>query len=270
MSESRLPSSSDGPGPQAARALASPDCILPVSPALMSPPGRDAPAYELKFLVPEEAAGRVEAWAAAHLALDPHADPALGNAYRTTTLYLDTDARDVLHRRGSHGRRKFRLRRYGREPWIFLERKFRAGGRVRKRRTRVHEAEVPLLAEAPARPDWPGAWFHQRVAAQALGPACLVRYDRTAFVGVTPEGPVRLTLDRRLLCAPAIPWHVEEPATGLPFLEGAVILELKFRAALPALFKTLVHDLTLRPGTVSKYRLGMTAWSAPSCLEGVG
>src|SRR5207253_3200738 len=57
------------------------------------------------------------------LALDPHADPALDNAYHTTSLYCDTAQFEVFHRLGSFKRRKHRLRRYNEIPWIFLERK---------------------------------------------------------------------------------------------------------------------------------------------------
>ena len=71
------------------------------APASLSPSlwtDREAPAFELKFRLAEDKARAVASWAAAHLQLDPHADPALGNAYRVHGLYFDTPALDVFHR----------------------------------------------------------------------------------------------------------------------------------------------------------------------------
>src|SRR5207302_7532649 len=107
-------------------------------------------AYELKFLLDETRAQEVEAWARLRLALDPHGDPALGGAYRTTSLYFDTPELDVYHRSPSYRRRKFRVRRYGSAPLAFLERKAKWGDRVAKRRTSVPEEEWPRLRHAQA------------------------------------------------------------------------------------------------------------------------
>src|SRR5439155_22125195 len=106
----------------------------------------DGAAYELKFLLDETRAQDVEAWAELRLALDPHSDPALGGASRTTSLYFDTPELDVYHRAPSYRRRKFRVRRYGSAPEVFLERKSKWGDRVAKPRTAVPAAELPLLA----------------------------------------------------------------------------------------------------------------------------
>src|SRR5438093_5222453 len=96
--------------------------LLAESPSLL-PPSPEGPAYEMKFLLDTDQVGRVEAWAARHMLPDPHADPALGNAYRTLSLYLDTPALDVYHRVKPYRRRKFRIRRYSEEAIVYLERK---------------------------------------------------------------------------------------------------------------------------------------------------
>ena len=80
-------------------------------------------AYELKFLIDENRAGEVLSWARQYMTPDPHVEPSLGDAYRIFSLYLDTPALDVFCRRGSVARSKFRLRRYGDESAIYLERK---------------------------------------------------------------------------------------------------------------------------------------------------
>ena len=230
------------------------------SPSLASAGEGAGPAFELKFLLDEAPAQAVEAWARGRLALDPHGDPALGGAYWTTSLYFDTPDLDVYHRSPSYRRRKFRLRRYGAAPWAFLERKSKWGDRVEKRRTPVPEVELALLAHPLSVLTWPGHWFHRRLLARRLGPACRVAYQRTAYVGACAEGPLRLTLDRRVRGALTRDWDAGPLGAALPLLRGRVILELKFRAALPGPFKQLVQGLRLSPFGVSKYRLCREAW----------
>ena len=60
-------------------------------------------ARELKFLATLDMADRVETRARARLARDPYGSGESGDAYRTTSLYFDTPAFDVLHRKGSFG-----------------------------------------------------------------------------------------------------------------------------------------------------------------------
>ena len=81
---------------------------------------------------------------------------------------------------------------------------------------------------------------------------------------MTPDGPVRLTLDRRVRGVPATSLWPAPLAAGLPLLPGQVILELKFQAALPALFKRLILERGLSPSAVSKYRLCVGAWGLMS------
>jgi hypothetical protein len=258
-----------------ALAPANPGPIAPVaevaavpcdSPSLLSQTDGER-AYEMKFLVAAAEALRVEAWAARHLPLDAHADPALGNAYRTVSLYLDTPALDVFHRVKPFRRRKFRIRRYGEADVVFLERKARKGDQVRKRRTAIPEGDLSVLNGIGSEATWPGSWFHECVLEGGLRPVCLVGYERVAYAGLSTEGPVRLTLDRHVRCLPAAGWHVKDIRDGLPLLEGQAILELKFRGALPTLFKLLLEEMALAPAAASKYRLGVRAWGLESRRE---
>jgi hypothetical protein len=215
----------------------------------------------LKFLLDEARAREVEAWARRRLAADPHGDPYLDGAYRTTSLYFDTPELDVYHGTPSYKRRKFRVRRYGSAPWAFLERKSKWGDRVEKRRTPVPDAELPLLAGPASGESWPGHWFHRRLWMRRLLPACRVVYERTAYVGSCREGPLRLTLDRRVRGVLADDWDLV-PFEGGPTLTPQTILEFKFRSALPAVLKEVVQALRLCPAAVSKYRLCQEAWGA--------
>jgi hypothetical protein len=239
------------------------------SPSLGSSSGGAGPAYELKFLLHEAQAREVEDWAQRRLALDPHGDPALSGAYRTTSLYCDTPELDVYHRSPSYKRRKFRVRRYGSAPWVFLERKSKWGDRVKKRRTTLPGEELALLDHPMSLVNWPGHWFHRRLRTRRLGPACLIAYRRTAYVGSCADGALRLTLDRHLRGLLTGGWDLEPFEGGLPLLAGQVILEFKFHLALPVLFKELVQEMRLRPANVSKYRLCWEASGVRTALREV-
>jgi hypothetical protein len=223
----------------------------PESPALT---GSGAPAYEVKFLLTEPQAREAEGMLRDHLALDPHADPTLGNAYRVTSVYFDTPNFDVFRRIDDHRGHKFRLRRYGSDPTVYLERKSKRDGRVWKRRSAVPLADLGRLSDG-SNEEWPGAWFAWHLAARDLRPVCRVTYERTAFVGAGPDGPIRLTLDRAARgLASSAAQQVEPFAGGLPLLDGEVIAEFKFLTAMPPLFKDVIGALRLTPGRVSKYR----------------
>jgi hypothetical protein len=239
-----------------------------VSPALL--PTRSAAAYELKFLVTETVATAAEEWAREHLELDPHALEDLGSSYRIQSIYLDTAELDVFHRTPGFRRRKYRLRRYGDENWVYLERKTKTGQRVRKRRQRIELADLPCLKSPEPNPDWVGNWFQRRVQRRRLQPRCLLDYRRTAFVGVNPEGPLRLTLDRHIRSAVTNGHDFQRTSPLLPIASGQVVLELKFCIAMPALFKGLVEDLQLTPKGASKYRQAVEAWGLARSAREVG
>jgi hypothetical protein len=221
--------------------------------------GKTVGSFELKFLLADPLADEILKRARACLAPDPHADHTLGDGYRVHSLYFDTTGLDVYHRIGSLGRRKFRLRRYGSEPRVFLERKSKSRGLVRKRRTVVSETELTVLADTNAEQTWPGHWFHRRLAFRKLAPKTHVSYERAARVGLTPEGTIRLTVDRHIRCRAAADLSVPCLADGAAILTGQTIVEFKFRVAMPALFKDLIHEFALTPSSVSKYRLSVEA-----------
>jgi len=212
-------------------------------------------AFEQKFLVTPEVATRVAAWARAQMRPDPHGDPhadegggsSCSGDYFVTTLYLDTPDFAVFHRAPELQGAKYRIRRYGAEPVAWLEKKVRTGDRVHKRRLRVELPEIARLG-APR-------WFDEEVADLGLAPTCAVAYRRTAFLGSGDHGPFRLTLDRALEGMARRTW--EFGTNGAPshaLLPDRVVCELKFRDALPHLFKQLLAQLGLEPSSFSKYR----------------
>lgn len=214
---------------------------------------------EVKFVVDLARGQQIRAWARSHLAPDPHGAGAFGDEYHTTSLYFDTASFDVFHRRGSFGRAKYRIRRYGDGDQVFLERKLRRPHLLVKRRALVPMADLSRL-EAPAEEWWPGRWFEKRRAARGLAPVCEVSYDRMARGATADGGTARLTLDGAIRVRSTR--HVRfSGELGIPLLPDTLILELKFRDYMPALFKGLIERLQLQPARASKYRLGLTALS---------
>ena len=238
-----------------------------LSPSLALDRSRGA-AFEMKFLLDRALADQVRTWAGAHLLPDPHGDAALGNAYDVTTTYLDTKDLDIARRALGAGARKFRMRRYGTDMAVWLEHKLRRKDRVRKLRCVVSAGELAQLAELGTVTEWGGRWFHEQVLDRELIPACCIAYRRSAFFATTPEGPVRLTLDRDVRGVLHSGWDVPHVESGTPILPASVICEMKFRAALPTILKGLIAKLGLTAGGVSKYRQFMeAAGSVPKSSE---
>jgi hypothetical protein len=213
------------------------------------------PAFELKFLVSEAHAAILEAWARNHFLPDSHGTD---GAYHTTTLYCDTPNFDVLHKTDGFRRRKFRLRRYDERADLFLERKTKTGTQVRKRRTEIHESELPYLASPMSLPDWAGNWFHRRLWFRHLGPTCVLNYHRTAFS--QPADHSRVTIDRHLFSQRTKHWKLPPPGKGIPVLAGQAVVEFKFQDTLPLILKDALERFRLHPTAHSKYRSALAAW----------
>jgi len=213
-------------------------------------------ARELKFLVDGSLGPRLREWARQHLSRDGHGSGPFGDEYTVTSLYFETPEFDVYRRRGSYGRSKYRIRRYGTADVVFLERKFRTNRLLSKRRTIVPIPDLDHLAGPEAEPGWPGYWFHRRVLLRRLSPLVQMSYDRTARVGMASAGPMRMTVDTSLRVLP-MPDRAFIPGVGFPLIEGKCIVELKYRIEVPVLFKRLVETFTLEPAPVSKYRIGL-------------
>jgi hypothetical protein len=213
-------------------------------------------AREMKFLVDERRAPRLVEWARANLVRDGFGSGPFGDAYTTTSLYYETPDFDVFHRRASYGRSKFRVRRYGEDQHVFLERKFRTDRLLSKRRTHVPMTDLEHLASSTPTRTWPGYWFHRRVLLRRLEPLIQMSYDRIARVGMASAGPIRMTVDMNLRVLP-MPDRAFILGVGFPLIEGQCIVELKYRVEVPALFRQLVETFALEASPVSKYRLGL-------------
>ncbi|HEV8542519.1 MAG TPA: polyphosphate polymerase domain-containing protein [Verrucomicrobiae bacterium] len=226
---------------------------LPSSPSI----GREnrESASELKFLVSRPVAEQVRAWSRTNLMPDPHGSGEATDAYRITSLYFDTEQFDVFHRRGSFGRSKFRIRRYGDDENLFLERKLRTAQMLTKRRSLVAAAQLALLTRPQTNGPWDGAWYHRRLLLRQLKPVCQISYHRTARLLMTEAGPVRLTLDENIQALPAEKIEICSMTAREPLLKDEIVMEVKFRRELPLAIKVLLENFALLPTKFSKYRL---------------
>lgn len=231
-----------------------------VSNGVMSPHARETRPFasEVKFVIDQPTGIAIRDWIRAHLEADPHGAGPFDDEYRTTSLYFDTRTGDVFHRRRSFARSKLRVRRYGTLPYVFLERKLRKPGILVKRRTTIGIEALSRLMDGKPDNDWPGDWFHRRMLLRRVHPVCQLSYSRIARFARTTEGPVRVTLDDDVRVTPIeAPQFSDDP--GRPVLGGLMVLELKYRQHVPAIFKQLVGNFTLEPQRASKYRLGIAA-----------
>ncbi len=224
-------------------------------------------ASELKFLIPPDKVDAVRAWARTFLEADPHGTGSDGDTYQVTSLYFDTQRFDVFHGNGSFGRSKYRVRRYNGDDVVFLERKTKTNTWVSKRRSPVRIDLLPLLEEAEPDSLWSGFWFHRRLLGRQLNPVCQINYLRTARVGMAEGLPVRMTLDRELKATAIANQCYDDTSTGTPLMEQGWIMELKYRDALPALFKRLITELAPPPKRVSKYRLAVNALGLSGVMD---
>jgi hypothetical protein len=216
-------------------------------------------ATEIKFVVTAPVAQGIRDWARSHLSGDPNGGGPFGDDYRTTSLYFDTDQFDVFHRRGSYGRAKYRIRRYGDDPAVYLERKMKTRGYLHKRRSVVRiDALDQLNIATPVAHDWNGYWFHRRLMRRRLHPVCEITYARTARMALTNDGPVRLTIDEAVQARTAEGLRFSM-APGVPTLDRQCVVELKYERTPPALLKRLVEEFALQPKAMSKYRAAVEA-----------
>jgi hypothetical protein len=215
-----------------------------------------AQAREIKFLVDAARGPQIQAWMRENLAPDEFGSGPQRDQFETSSLYFETDEFDVFHRRASYGKSKYRVRRYGGSPIMFLERKFRTERVLIKRRTTAALDDFRRIEGDEPDPAWYGYWFHRRLVVRRLKPLVQVSYVRTARLGSSPHGKVRMTIDFDLRVLP-LPDRAFLPGTGLPLMEGHNIIEVKYCVTLPPVFKDLIAQFGLKPQALSKYRAGL-------------
>ena len=210
--------------------------------------------HELKLLLDESDLRVARDFAAQRLTPDTFAG--VDSAYELSTLYLDTVDRRIFRRLLDGSGTKYRIRRYGEEDIVYVERKTRRGTLVRKRRAEFPMADLPTLLRGDIQGEtWP-ATFSGAIFDFELIPSLLLTYRRHAWQGPRRS---RLTLDDRIEA-----WHgdgiarLERPGTSASISEN-VVLELKYDAVMPPEFEELLAMLPIEQQGFSKYTLGIKA-----------
>lgn len=224
--------------------------------------------FEMKFLLPEAPAEELLSCARRYLNPDPHAYSEEGDGYAVHTLYFDDAEFMTYFSAGTERLPKYRIRRYGNGETVFLERKSKPEGKVKKHRTLVPTQELVYLNGTEPPSEWAGRWFRKRLRKRGLRPVCFISYRRVARIGEIEGQYVRFTIDKDICCTPAsdleAPEPIEERATPL----NLVIAEIKFERSLPTPFAEVIERYELAPAQVSKYKRGIeTCALVPSELR---
>ena len=231
---------------------------------------------EYKYLVSEAVATRIRQVAAQVCQLDENAGP--DGTYPIRSLYLDNSRRDLYWANTHEAPRRFkaRVRCYpDRRGVAFLEIKRRILDVIVKTRAPVDEARWVDLALRPT-PEELGRRAVREFATETtrhhLEPACLVEYDREAWVSEI-DSYGRLTLDGGIRCQEMNDWSLEADPRRWRLVdhplrthtqEPIYVLELKFERRVPGWMWALVQRLDLMRFSFSKYCYSVEALFLPN------
>lgn len=192
--------------------------------------------------------------------LKGHMEP---DAYGLTTiasLYYDTPDRQLIRAsiEKPEFKEKIRLRAYGpvtKTSPVFLELKRKAFGIVYKRRVQATIPEAERFLSGTANLDGDGQIDREityfRDYYRNLVPACMILYDRTAYV--EPDGDLRLTIDRNpRYRTDALRFDLAPIGTSL-LRPGETILEIKVQDTIPLWLVRILSEGRIRRGSISKY-----------------
>lgn len=216
--------------------------------------------FELKYLIHRNLAREFIRSLEGYVYRDPNNKD--NDGYSIYSIYWDSPGLALFWEKieGLKYRRKFRLRRYGDDPDVFLEIKQRVDRTVQKRRVRwpldqvvqtfysgnglndhVQEAD-PVSAEVYF------LWHHY-----GLEPRMAIAYHRQAFFAVY-ESDLRITIDSRVKYN-AVDLNVARPVdTGKYLVEPEqVVVEIKYNERVPLWLCKAIGKSGLSLVRLSKY-----------------
>ncbi|MCF0128148.1 MAG: polyphosphate polymerase domain-containing protein [Pseudobutyrivibrio sp.] len=213
--------------------------------------------HELKFQISAKDMTRIKYRLESLMEVDPHQGP---EGYTIRSLYFDdfkaTALKETLS--GVDKRRKYRIRTYdGSLDLIHLEEKSKISGMTHKESWNLSLEECrDYMAAIPSA-------MIPVMQAKHMEPACIVEYDRFAFVEAS--GNVRITFDTDIRGSMRCEEFLEKDAAMTPILpKGEHILEVKFDEFLPSWILSAVDLNHLQQQTFSKYG------RVRGALEGLG
>lgn len=184
----------------------------------------------------------------------------IGNAYRITSLYFDTESDRFLAEslNGNPERKKYRLRRYNSEInkikfeqkssfYNLKNKKFIWGNKTMAYNLLSDTEEIPfsdnrLLEE-----------FYCLKKIERVTPKIVISYDRTAFTDLTLD--IRITLDKNISYSNHIESFFDNSTINQNFLfnQDVGILEVKYDSFLPDYVQSILKKEDLTQTSFSKY-----------------
>jgi hypothetical protein len=210
--------------------------------------------YEIKYILSGEQHGALAEFVKQYMRDDKFAKYTVGNVYYDTPDYfiIRQSLEKPLYKE------KLRLRCYGGpsdRTDVFVELKKKYKGIVYKRRVIMSLEDARLYLNERIRPQEEGQihkeinWF---MSIYRPGPRMYVAYDRTALSGIDdPE--LRVTFDSNIRWRTAA-LDLAAGSQGERLLDdGRILMELKFRGAMPVWLSEKLSELGIYHTSFSKY-----------------
>jgi SPX domain protein involved in polyphosphate accumulation len=233
---------------------------------------------ELKYVINEDLALQIRAFARRHLVLDEHSVGKPNFSYPVHSLYLDSDTLLTYWNtiNGDRNRFKLRIRFYDEdaESPVFLEVKRRVNDSIKKQRaglrrdaaSRILAGQLPDPANRDPKDALAMEEFHRLMQQTQARPKLHVAYQREAYMP-REDNSARLTFDRNVRSEPDPEARLTTRMRNPRITWGkAVILELKFTNRFPDCFGELVQRFELKPTGAAKYVDGLAHHSRWSFL----
>ncbi len=228
--------------------------------------------FELKYLINEEVALGIRAFASSYLELDEYAVGKPNNSYVIHSHYLDSDDLRLYWGtiNGTKNRFKLRLRFYNEQSPVFFEIKRRLNYCIMKQRAGIKREYVEDALRGNIRPEF--MIKNDAKSLQSLQnfvyltrslhakPKVHISYLREAWV-TKENNSVRLTFDRAVSAERELSLNLKADRSRSTSTELAkhVILELKFTGRFPHWFRELVETFGLAQTGAAKYCEGIIA-----------
>ena len=210
--------------------------------------------FELKYILTREQARLLRQ------AMEGRMEPDQFGRTTIASLYYDTPDRRLIRAslEKPEFKEKLRLRSYGpatETSPVYLELKRKALGTVYKRRVRTTVKEAARFLDGDDAALEAGQISRELTSFREhygdLEPACLILYDRTAFVEL--GGDLRLTIDENPRFRRE-DLDLTRSGKGIPLLEkGCSILELKVQNAMPLWLAQTLSEARICKTSFSKY-----------------
>ena len=219
--------------------------------------------YEIKYLIGRDEADAFAGELAHRMDLDGHCPG--GESYRISSIYFDTEDRQLIRHSLSHPlyKEKLRMRAYGEAKQdgdlVFLEIKKKFDGVIGKRRATMTLRQAESFVDTGLKPKLEGymnnqvaeeiAYFLMRHAVRA---SAYIGYSRLAFSGSKDFG-LRVTFDRDIVARRGEA-SLRRPPYGERIIRAdQVLMEVKFSSSVPLWLAGMLSDAGFYRQGFSKY-----------------